>query len=126
MMLILAIGDTIITIMLRLLLLPTILSICHRPSGAEPTDLLDLHPFMFTPGKPFQPRTNRTDCTSKLSQLRVYNPPPRARSATRGDASDIADSDCHGSTTGRLVTMTLQMPINQFTNNEGMHLIYFI
>lgn len=44
---------------------------------ASDSDLIDTHKKMFTEGKPFTPRTLKTNMSSKLAQQGYYNPPKR-------------------------------------------------
>ena len=48
----------------------------HRYVNPRSSDLLEKQSHMFTDEKPFVPRTLKTNCTSKLTEFKYYNPPP--------------------------------------------------
>lgn len=51
-------------------------------------DLLEKQAHKFTKEKPFMPRTLKTNCTSKLTEFKYYNPPPKKTPAkSSGDAT---------------------------------------
>ena len=49
----------------------------NRHATPRGGDLLEKQAHKFTEEKPFMPRTLKTNCTSKLTEFKYYNPPPK-------------------------------------------------
>ena len=86
-------------------------SATHRYVNPRSSDLLEKQSHMFTDEKPFVPRTLKTNCTSKLTEFKYYNPPPKkhgrsARDAAR-DGADLQRSETPMTESVELMNETL-------------------
>ena len=64
----------------------------RNPSTPRSADLLETQAHKFTEEKPFQPRINRTNRQSKLSQFKYYNA-PKNKTQTRGGGQQSLAKD---------------------------------